>query len=370
MIKVRTPFLALIASLSAIAGASNATTARAESGATKFDPAKHGFRFQNTFQTGIVADAKADGLCAGMVYGALDYFNAGVTTPAQDFLPPPGSPLQKHLMDRHLKSFTSHADKWAELHLNPLGARNDEFFRWGLDGRRGGRLQELRAHIDRGAPVPLGLKSLSANPFTDHVVLAIGYDVGAYKGDLGDRKEDVKILIYDPNVPGQTRTLTPDVGNSRWCVSGGGCWRSYFVQKNYRAETPPVLASAPSHLRLEISTGGDDLRGGNDNASVLVELTDGRRITAANVNKSAKWPDRSTQTVTIDLPPGTTVDGLRLITLRTQFGGGFGGDNWNVDGVTVKMPDGEGMKTTCSLRGAPLMRFTGQRHEFQFRPRC
>ena len=68
-------------------------------------------------------------------------------------------------------------------------------------------MQELKAEIDAGHPVPLGLKSLSANPGEDHVILAVGYDTGRYKGDLGDFKEDLKIFIYDPNNGAVMKTL-------------------------------------------------------------------------------------------------------------------------------------------------------------------
>jgi hypothetical protein len=93
-------------------------------------------------------------------------------------------------------------------------------------------------------------------------------------------------------------------------------------------------------LSVVIDTGNDDLRGGSnpgDNCDVTVALNSKPSITVANVNNGATWPDWSSNTVNIPIPPG----GLRgadvtSVALHTGFGGGIGGDNWNVNRVRLE----------------------------------
>lgn len=333
---------------------------------TRFDPSVNGFHFRNAFQTVTgVFDITTGGLCGGMVYAALDYFNKGQAAPAQTYTPVNGTQLQSYIYARHMTSLERAMPKWVELHANPLGARNAEFFNWGLQGTGGGRLQELRAEIDAGRPVPLGLKSLDADPSNDHVVLAIGYDMGRYRGDLGANKEDLKIFIYDPNSGNRMVTLYPVPSEAKYCMdsaNGTKCFRTYFVMKNaWTPQTPPAISDHPKELILTIGTGGDDLRGGNDNLSVSLNLKNGGRIEASNVNMGQRWIDHSDQTVGVSLPEGLASQDIQSVTLRTSFGGGMGGDNWNLDTLTMVFRDNGVNQARCTLKGSPLTRFTGDR---------
>jgi hypothetical protein len=91
-------------------------------------------------------------------------------------------------------------------------------------------------------------------------------------------------------------------------------------------------------LTATIQTGGDDLRGGSnpaDNASVILTLNNGS-FTVANINQGTHWNNNETHTVNLNLPPGTTAGKLTKFDLHTQFGGGLGGDNWNVNKVILQ----------------------------------
>jgi len=333
---------------------------------TRFDPALNGFHFKNSFQTVTgVFDITTGGLCGGMVYAAMDYFNKGQAAPAQTYVPVNGTQLQSYIYARHINSLERVMPKWVELHANPLGARNAEFFNWGLQGTGGGRLQELRSEIDAGRPVPLGLKSLDADPSNDHVVLAIGYDMGRYRGDLGANKEDLKIFVYDPNSGNRTITLYPVPSEAKYCLdtpNGTKCFRAYFVMKNaWTPQTPPAISDHPKELILSLTTGGDDLRGGNDNLSITVNLKDGSGIDAPNVNMRQRWIDHSVQTVGISLPDAITPQDILSVTLRTSFGGGMSGDNWNLDNLSMVYRDNGVDQGRCGYSGGPLTRFTGDR---------
>lgn len=349
---------------------------------TRFDPATHGFQFGNTFRNDFVRefDIRTGGLCGGMVYTALDYFNAGRPAPRLSHRPAVQTTLHDYLYDRQVRSLASNLDKWAEIGFNPLGARNAEFFEWGLQGSRGGRIEELCAEIDRGCPVPLGLQSYGGGGPGNHQVLATGYDLGRYRGDLGAYKEDVQIFLYDPNVPNRTLTLVPDVENQAYCIKEKGRahrWRTYFVDRKYRAHTPPDEAPSPApasagtvrELLVEIRTGDDDLRGGNDNLNLTVEVAGRPPQQIPNVNKGRRWIDNYAQTITVPLREPVRPEDIARVVLTTTSRGGMGGDNWNLAGLTVRAR-GEGVdRTLFSESGTPLFRFTGDHQTFAARTR-
>ncbi len=338
---------------------------------TDFDPAVRGFRFINTFKTVTgVFDITASGLCGGMVYTVLDYYKAGMPVPRQDYTPVNGTRLQSYIYGRHTTSLANVMPKWLELHNNPFGARNSEFFNWGLQGTGGGRLEELKTEINAGRPVPLGLKSLSANPGEDHVVLAVGYDTGRYKGDLGEFKNDLKIFIYDPNSGAVTKTLYPVEAEQKYCIDysdGPKCWRAYFVMVGaWSAQTPPNIGAAGKEMVLSMRTGGDDLRGGSDNLSVTLNLRNGSSIESNNVNLGQRWIDNTWQEVGIDLPDSVQPGDISSVRLSTSFRGGFDGDNWNLDQLLIRLMDSGGERARCDRNppNKPLIRFTGDQKLF------
>ncbi len=378
-----------------------ALPAMAERRMTDFDPQKHGFSFTNDFKNDFIRefDVRTGGLCGGMAYTALDYYNAKMPITRQTHRPAVNTRLHDYIYDRQVNSIADNADKWAEVGFNPFGARNGEFFNWGLQGFNGGRLQELRAKIDRGQPVPLGLWHYEGHRGGDHQVLAIGYDTGRYRGDLGQYREDLKIHVYDPNYPGQTKVLVPDLQRGGYHYPGEDkLWLTYFVDGKYRARRPPasedarpvttvtatamakpravVMATSPTapkprpaatglttrELLLTVHTGADDLRGGNDNVNAVVRFRGLAPLHLRNLNDGRRWLGNYDQTVRIRLPKDVALEDIVDLTLTTQFGGGIGGDNWNVDRVRVVALTSQGERELANAGGRPLVRFTGQVH--------
>lgn len=345
---------------------------------TGFDPIRHGYRFQNTFSNDFIRelDVRTSGLCGGMVYSALDYYLNHKPIPTQYHRPAVHTPLHDYIYDRQVQSIIDNLDKWAELGFNPFGARNSEFFRWGLQGFDGGRLQELCEMIDRGRPVPLGLQTYDGSP-GNHQVLAIGCDLGRYRGDLRNHKEDLKIFIYDPNSPLKTMTLVPELQNEAYCYKEKPHkqWRTYFVDKKYHVHSPPTIASERptsadglvGELLLHIWTGDDDLRGGNDNLNVTVNVRGKAPQHILNVNRGRRWIDNYDQTVRIRLNQSAPLQDVNSIVLNTTFSGGMGGDNWNMHRLCVTAR-GRGInQLVYDKTGHPLFRFTGDNKEFAAR---
>jgi hypothetical protein len=211
-----------------------------------------------------------------------------------------------------------------------------------------------------------------------------------------------------------------------------------------------VTDARTTGIQIWIQTGGDDLRGGNDdsdNADVTLTFLGGSTLTG-NINNGREWgngqthiawltlpattlnyspecqkivnnieglnhqhqvlasqlaegkmPDKAFQASQIkdlnaqiaqqtklladcvkehpfvpsSLQPAPRVQDIQSITIMTRFGGGTGGDNWNVDKVALKVGFPKGSKTWeppativrewLNRSGGPLVRFSGDLHD-------
>jgi hypothetical protein len=121
-------------------------------------------------------------------------------------------------------------------------------------------------------------------------------------------------------------------------------------------DAPPTVAGQVAQLSFEIRTGGDDLRGGNDNLNISIQFADGRTQVENNANNSARWADNTTHSLNVTLNKPVTVAEIRSVTLSTTFGGGMGGDNWNMDWAKVTATGG-GVNRVVG--NAAAKRFTG-----------
>ena len=338
---------------------------------TALIPATHGFRFVNDFKNSFIGppiSMQTSGLCGGMSYAVLDYYFAGQPIPSQDYRPANGTTLQQYFYGRQVTSLTQNLDKWAETSVNPFGSRTLEFFNWGINER----LKELGSFIDRGVPVPLGLKGTGAGLDHDHQVLAIGYDMGRYKGDLGAYKEDVKIYLLDPNHPTQTVTLVPDPATLEYheLEYPTNHWRTYFVDGKYQRMTPPNIANTtyPSdslvhELRFEIYTGMDDMRGGADHVDATIRLANGTAQSYSNISQNGLFLPMYLETVQVILAQPVPVTAIRTIELNTNATGGLNGDNWDLQSVQVYAVGAGFNQSLLSPRAGPY-RFTAARIPF------
>ena len=143
----------------------------------------------------------------------------------------------------------------------------------------------------------------------------------------------------------------------------------------FAAANPANAQRAPfvRAIEFEVRTGGDNLRGGNDNAFVAALCGDdmiGRGVVhvrcggVLRLNAQRQELKDYTQTLrTIELPRRRSLADIRDIVLFVEgFGGGFNGDNWNVDVL----------RATAIMEGGrriPLfeetgLRFTGNNRKF------
>lgn len=251
---------------------------------TRFDPTLHGFKFANTFANNRFygpIDVSFGGRCAGMIYTALDYYHNNLPIPQQTDLPVEGSVLSTYISGRQEVANGAYIEKYQELNFNIAGSRTGTFFNWGIQGFGGGRLEELKTEVDAGRSCPITLYDPTGNlvEYPHHVVLAIGYEMGRYRGDLGDYKDDFKIYVYDPNYPQEIKVLRPYSADLRYGYTDGSegkKWLTYFLHKKYRVATPPGQTIGCPSNRANISN--QSFRGQNlsnrDYGCVLANGTD------------------------------------------------------------------------------------------------
>ena len=177
-----------------------------------FVPSQHGFAFTNSWPPApavqiptplgsIGIGNAARGLCGGMVFAALDYWHAGISPPAAR--PAAGSPLYRYVVRRlidswHIPRGVARYYQWMNL---PDGDRRVHVRGRRLLTQRGlswrtitAEWPPIRASLDDGIPVPLGLVTVaSANPLQlghNHQALAFGYTQSG---------SEVILRVYDPN---------------------------------------------------------------------------------------------------------------------------------------------------------------------------
>jgi hypothetical protein len=303
------PLRMLVLTLSILAVGTG--SAAAQSRRTAFEVPRDAFNFSNTFLNIFVGDWTTNGLCGGMSYAALDFHNARRGVPRLDVRPANGTPFQQFIYNRQVNSIMDNLDRWAELGFNPGGVRSSEFFRWGLQGFGGGRLQELRERIDKGQPVPLGLYEYGeGTKKKSHQVLAIGYDLGGFTGTdrnhqfFGANAENLRIFIYDPNYPEGERVLRPDTRLQGFYYEGtdpddrrNNLWRTYFVDGRYRPAPPPNVSEVElggrddlaREIRVDVKMGNQRLRGGTQNLDVTINYEDGPPQVVRNINGGHEW---------------------------------------------------------------------------------
>jgi hypothetical protein len=130
--------------------------------------------------------------------------------------------------------------------------------------------------------------------------------------------------------------------------------------------TQPWIDNFPAPQTSAISAvfgnGGDDLRGGNDNAKIVITFKSStRKLIYNNVNEGAKWENFTQKSVDKSLPSiaGLTIADIKEVELWHTGGGGMAADNWDLDKFKLTITINGETKTLVDRVGAPLHRFTG-----------
>jgi uncharacterized protein (TIGR02145 family) len=158
---------------------------------TIFDPITNGFKFDNNWQNyGILEQF---GLCGGMVFTALDYFNAGCILSHFD-RPPSNTALYQHIWSRQFPLSVTFVPQamTRELFIQAL----TNFFGTENTVQNNTEYSKIKNKIVSGQPVPIGLIGETGQLINSHVVL--GYGLTEYVGSI---QKAAHIKVYDPNRP-------------------------------------------------------------------------------------------------------------------------------------------------------------------------
>lgn len=128
---------------------------------------------------------------------------------------------------------------------------------------------------------------------------------------------------------------------------------------NWIDKFPPPQKTS---ISAKIGVGGDDLRGGNDNARIVLTFKNStKKLTFNNINSRQQWNGFTEYTASTDLAslPNLTVNDIATVELWHTGGGGMGADNWDIDKFTLTITINGQTKQVVDRTGAPLHRFTG-----------
>lgn len=210
---------------------------------SNFQSLSNGFRFVNRFALPFSTDIRLPivgeidlskvvyGLCGGMCFAALDYFNSGKPMPAYtqvDQLPPG---YLSYLWERQLDSLglvvLPRVIEWMLRSDKDVAVRVSRY-----------EVPKLRRQLDQGKPVVLALVRGRGveDPTQNHQVLVTGYD-------LDDATQQMALYLYEPNYPGMVPTLNLSLAHPsqglQLTQSTGEVNRGFFVI-SYSPQQPPA----------------------------------------------------------------------------------------------------------------------------------
>jgi len=347
---------------------------------TRFNPLVHGFLFVNSFTNDGSGGATTGGLCGGMMYAAMDYFLAGRRIPAVDYLPAVGSPLQSYIFGRQNIQLTSNLGQLVDMAAGAVLPVNETpYFERGLGGDT---LRGIRGQIDAGTPAILLLQN--PDDIYGHSVLVLGYDMGRYRGDLGEHREDLRFFVYDPNHPREIRILKPDFATQRYVYEPlprqaedpHAHWLTFVLDTQYRPVEAPSISDPDRggpdglvrELHLILRTGGDELVASNDDVSATVHIEGRPPQVFENLNNHMRWLPFYDQTIPLLLStPAQAADIRRVVVTKTARLTALGvADLWDLDKLEIQVLDGGPVvpRQIFLGEGTPLLRFT--EHETTF----
>ena len=139
------------------------------------------------------------GLCGGMALAAIERWPArGV--PTAELRPEPLRALLRKRQERTLRASISRFAGWW---LRARASRGPD----GWAGPLADELDRIQRTLKAGRPALVGLVGDAPDPFALHQVVVFGID--------RDGPLDATLRVYDPNAPGQTRTITTTAAGAR-----------------------------------------------------------------------------------------------------------------------------------------------------------
>ena len=214
---------------------------------TGFTAAEHGFKFLNSFafaesvslnsisRQNVFLNDLVIGLCGGMCFAALDYFNAHIPDnpiPTETQVNAIPARLRQYLLGRQLDSL-AHG---GVLKVLSWTTRKDDSLAMSVAGWEVPKLRRQLSHVGPAVLALIRVRKISQLMW-NHQVLATGYD-------FNEDTKDMVVYLYDPNWPRKMPTLKLNVAKPSTGIaltqSTGEDLRGFFVI-GYGAKKPPKL---------------------------------------------------------------------------------------------------------------------------------
>jgi hypothetical protein len=185
---------------------------------------------------------------------------------------------------------------------------------------------------------------------------------------------DLKSLIVTATIKKDKATAKYELlnksGNPLNRFKGGkncDCYKTYFFASPIlKSGTQPWIDKfAPpqkSSIIAVFGNGGDDLRGGSDNAKVVIIFKNTtQKLTFNNLNNGTQWNNFTEKTADKEVPslPNVKIEDIKEVQLWHTGAGGMGADNWDLDKFKLTITINGATKILVDKVGAPLHRFTG-----------
>ena len=170
------------------------------------------------------------GLCGGMALAAVERWPARGRLATSELQREPIRALLRRRQETTLRaSLGRFARYWALVRAVPGATPHAP-----LAGALAAELDRVEATLRSGRPALLGLVGDAPDPFALHQVAAFGIDRAG--------RLDAVLRVYDPNAPGQTRTITTGgVGAGRTSISTD-------MPTGRRADGRVHVSTRPGHL--------------------------------------------------------------------------------------------------------------------------
>lgn len=147
-------------------------------------------------------------------------------------------------------------------------------------------------------------------------------------------------------------------------VTDGTFYKSALTLKS-NALPPAVntnVSAQNAKLEISIGTGGDDLRGGNDNCNIVLTFkSNTKKIQLTNVFNGRSLGGFTEKNLSKDIPNSQNIDinDIKEVEIHHTGGGGIGADNWDIDKVKITIIKDGQTKILVDKVGAPIHRFDG-----------
>ena len=174
-----------------------------------FNPEIHGYQFSNHQIEWVFGPISGKMLCGGMIYAALDYFQAEIPIPQLKEVPAIGNPINRYIYKRQWTAHKNTAYKFTKYWLKKDS--HQEF-------------EKLKLFLKLGKAIPVCFYGKFGK---GHHTLGIAAELNG----------EISFEVYDPNFPNIISTINAEENGFRHSVNQT-LWKGFFIDDGYKFKPP------------------------------------------------------------------------------------------------------------------------------------